>query len=144
MMTNYPTILGAEPAASGTVPGDYPFIPRPLLDEVLRQQLVITLTQERLFRFPLVARIDSFRRGKYKLRSACYRWMLYALPYDSDLNRVEVELRRLNELRDERGEYRFPLLACDIASNHFHYPRLGGEDVTTAPVFVPAFRSFSL
>lgn len=135
-MTNYPTILGHEPEATGIVPGGYPRIPRRVLDDAYTQQIAISLARERILRFPLVARIEGFGHGKRKLGGSWYRWMLYALPHDADLNQVEAELKNLNE------RYRFPLLVADISTGSFHYPHLAGKNVTRAPVFVPALRPF--
>lgn len=143
-MTNYPTLLGHEPRFTGLVRlvrGSLPFIPPRILSEACDLHPRITIKDERVYRFPLIVRQESIKRGGRRPGSdRFYRWMLYAIPYDSKLDQIETELKALNSLRKARDERHFPLLASDISSHRWNYPYLGGKDITMAPVFVPAFR----
>lgn len=143
-MTNYPTLLGMEPRETGLVRGTQPIIPPRVVIEPLQKKESITLGDEKLYRFPLIARVEIFSsRGKQKLRGSYYRWMLYALPHDSDVDLIEAELTELNKLRDARNECQFPLLVADLSNLHYRCPFLGGQHVAIAPAFVRAQRMIS-
>jgi hypothetical protein len=143
-MSNYPTILGTEPVETGIVPCSRWDATHHLVSEALIRQAAISLGDERLYRFPLVARTERLGKVTRKLPGDWYRWMLYKLPYESSLDEIESHLRRLNAVRDSRDEVPFPFLAGDIASNQINFPYMGGQNITITPVFVRAFRPFEM
>lgn len=141
-MTNYLTLLGHEPRVTGIVPSPSAILPYEVVANAHDHYCRVLLAEEKLYRFPLVVRMESVHRGGWRRSNhRQYRWMLYTLPSTSKLDEIEAELSELNRLRHSRNENLFPLMAADISTNGWHPPRLGGVDVTFAPVFVPAFRT---
>lgn len=145
-MTYYPTLLGTEPRANGLAQGCLPIIPEHLFRHVLQKKEVILLADEKLYRFPLVVRHENYTRNRRKrgLRGAWYRWMLYAVPVDSSLDKIEEELQALNDMREARQENPSPLLASDLGvKSTWNGSQLNGIPVRTAPTFLKASRIIS-